>query len=138
MDTLQNKFSNFFDYELKEGSDQFINYKSGSKSRIHLKLKNGMVLPHESNEFEFDRIEYENKYKRRIERFNRVINDENIKKIFVRADDKVLNEKEKSRLESLLEKYGCKNFDIQYICYKEFKTENFTWQRDYIPWDTFF
>jgi hypothetical protein len=138
IDTLQNKFSNFFEYTLKEGTDNFINFKSGNKSRIQLKLNNGIVLPHESDEFDFDSTSYENKYKRRIERFNKLIGDKNIKKIFVRTDDKIISEKEKSQLKFELEKYGCKNFDIQYISYKMYKTDNFTWQRDYIPWNTFF
>jgi len=132
-DTLQNNFSNFFEYTLKEGSDNFINFESNLTSKIHLKLKNGMILPHESKGFEFDRIEYEEKYKRRIERFNKVVSDKNIKKIFVRADQNILSEK-KSQLQSELEKYGCKNFDILYITYNEFNTDNFTWQRDYVPW----
>lgn len=136
--TLQKKFSNFFEYQQNEGSDQFINFESGSKSRIHLKLSNGIVLPHESNQYEFDDIEYEKKYKRRIERFNKIVYDKMIKKNFVRADDKVLSEKEKEQLKIELEKYGCNNFDIIYICYKDFKTEKFTWERDYILWKNFF
>ena len=132
-DTLQNKFSNFFDYTLKQGSDNFINFESNHTSKIHLKLKNGMILPHESKGIRFDRIEYEEKYKRRIDRFNHIIGDKNIRKIFVRADQHSLSE-EKSHLKEELEKYGCKNFDILYITYNEFKTDNFTWQRDYIEW----
>ena len=132
-DTLQNNFSNFFEYTLKNGTDNFINFESNLTSRIHLKLTNGIILPHESKGFEFDRIEYEEKYKRRIERFNKVVSDKNIRKIFVRADQNILSE-EKSQLQTELDKYGCKNFDILYITYNEFKTDNFTWQRDYVPW----
>jgi len=137
-DSLQNNFSNFFEYELKEGSDLFMNFEYETKSRIHLKLKNGIILPHESNQFIFDRKEYENKYTRRIERFNKIVTDKMIRKIFVRADDKILNEKEKSQLEFEFKKYGCENFDIVYINYKMYNTNNFTWQRDYIPWTDFF
>jgi hypothetical protein len=134
VDTLQNNFSNFFEYELKKGSEQFFNFEYNLTSRIHLKLKNGIILPHESKQFEFDRIEYEEKYKRRIERFNKVVSDKNIRKIFVRADDNILSEEKKSQLKTELESYGCENFDIRYITYNEFKTDNFTWQRDYVPW----
>ena len=68
----------------------------------------------------------------------KIISNRTIKKIFIRSDDKVIKEEEKLRFKSELESYGCNNFDIQYICYKGFKTDNFTWQRDYIPWNTFF
>lgn len=135
INTLENKFSNFFEYTLKEGSNNFINFESNLTSRIHLKLKNGIILPHESNEFEFNKIYYEEKYKRRIKRFNKIISDENIRKIFVRADYNTLNQKEKSELQIALDKYCCNNFDILYITYNEFKIDNYTWQRDYIPWN---
>lgn len=138
VDTLQYKFSNFFKYELNEGTNNFINFESGLKSNIHIKLKNGIILPHESNEYEFNKKEYENKYNRRIERFNKIIMDEKIKKIFVRADDKFLSQKEKFQLKFEFENYGCINFDIMYINYKMYNTNNFSWKRDYIPWKDFF
>ena len=111
-DTLGNKFSNFFvDIKATKQGDNFAyfdgNFDEKIKSNIKIKLKNGMIFPHEAilEEFNFDK--YKEKYTRRIERFYKVCSDKNIKKIFIRTDNKKITEEDKKILKSSLDNYGC-------------------------------
>lgn len=135
-DTLDNRFSNFFEdiTQIKQ-SDNFMNFDENIKSNVKIKLKNGMIFPHEAilEEFNFDK--YKEKYMRRIERFNNICTNKNIKKIFIRADNKKITENNKIELKESLNKYGCVNYDIIFITYSDYPiVGEFTWQREYIDW----
>ncbi len=139
IDTIECNFSNFFDYTLKEkDGDNFINFDTKNKSNIHIKLSNNIILPHEADGKILDEIQYKLKYMRRIDRFNKLIQNEKIKKIFIRADKKPLKDCDKNKLIKTLEKKGCVNFEIKFISYDSYKTDNYTWQRDYIDWEKIF
>lgn len=134
--TLDNRFSNFFEdiTQIKQ-SDNFMNFDEKIKSNIKIKLKNGMIFPHEAilEEFNFDK--YKEKYTRRIERFYNVCTNKNIKKIFIRADNKKITEENKIKLRLSLDNYGCVNYDIIFINYNDYPiVGEFTWQREYIDW----
>ena len=74
-----------------------------------------------------------------IDRFKNVVRDEQIKKIFIRADEKPITPIQIEKLYKSLNIYGCKNYEIKFICYSNYKgIENFTWQRDYICWKELF
>ena len=143
---LENNFSNFFEnIKTQEQSDNFnksddsaLNLSENIKSRIKIRLSNGIVLPHESTETDFNYDDYKDKYQRRIDRFNNIVRDDKIKKIFIRSDDKKIKEENKYRLNDILQKYGCKNYEIIYINYSDYESVNFTWQREYIPWNNLF
>ena len=140
-ETIEKDFSIFFsNYTLKNQSENFINFDNPSyKSKIQIKLDNGIVLPHEAIDTFFDYNVYKEKYERRILRFKTVIRDKNIKKIFIRADEKKITEENKHMLINSLNKYGCLNYEIKFINYSEYICkENFTWKRDYIDWKNIF
>lgn len=146
-DTIEKDFSIFFEgYITKPQSNNFNNFdtidvSTGQiiKSKVQLKLSNNMILPHEALEDVFDDFVYTEKYKRRIDRFKNVVCDEQIKKIFIRTDEKPLTHIQIEGLYKSLNIYGCKNYEIRFICYSDYKcTENFTWQRDYICWKELF
>lgn len=135
IDTIECNFSNFFEYTLKHrDNDNFMNFETGTKSNIHIILNNNMVLPHEADGKNFDEILYKLKYMRRINRFNEIIRNEKIKKIFIRADEKEISNFDKHKLIETLKRKGCVNFEIKFISYKLYDTDTFTWQRDYIDW----
>lgn len=154
-ETLDNGFSNFFEnYQLIEQNDKFDKFDKFDnfdkfnnfdkfdndkiKSRVKIKLKNNMVLPHEAKNFDFDVSKYNDKYRRRIDRFNKVVNDKDIKKIFIRCDNKKIKDTEKELLIKSLNDYGCINYDIIFINYSDFIcVDEFTWKRDYIDWKVF-
>lgn len=136
-ESLDSKFSIFFDsYDIIEQSDNFDNFdKSNTKSRLKIKLKNNMILPHESEGFNFDKIKYEEKYQRRIKRFNDVVANKNIKKIFIRCDNKKIKQNDKEILTISLDNYGCVNYEIHFIPYFDYVcVGEFNWKRDYIDW----
>ena len=144
---IEKDFSIFFEgYSTKPQSNNFNNFDTVNvtdenpvKSRVQLKLSNGMILPHEAIEDVFDDLLYTEKYKRRIDRFRNVVRDEKIKKIFIRADEKHLTSNQKEKLYKSLDLYGCNNYEIRFICYSDYKcTGTFTWQRDYICWKELF
>jgi len=139
-DSLDSKFSIFFDnYDMIEQSDKFDNFDTNTKSRIKIKLRNSMILPHESDGFIFDKIKYEEKYRRRIKRFYDVVTDKNIKKIFIRCDNKKIKQSEKDMLYKSLNEYGCVSYEIRFISYSDYVcTGEFNWQRDYIDWNFIF
>lgn len=146
LDILQSKFSIFFEnYELIEQSDNFNKFdnfehsENNIKSRIKIKLSNNIILPHEANGFTFDEIGYKEKYMRRIKRFDAVISNENVKKIFIRCDNKKITDANKELLTKSLDNYGCVNYEIYYITYSDYVCNgDFTWKRDYIDWVTLF
>jgi len=136
-DVLDNNFSIFFsDYVLKNQSDNFDNFDSSNmKSKIKMILKNKIIFPHEAFDDIFDFDEFKKKYERRIKRFDNIVKDKNIKKIFVRADNTKISDIDKDKLCKSLEDYGCVNYEIKFINYSEYKLiGEFTWQRDYIDW----
>ena len=144
-DTLEKSFSNFFEnftefeqsdnYNNFDNIDNIDNIDNSIKSRIKIKLSNGIILPHEANEYSFDKYAYIEKYKRRIDRFVDIIRNNKIKKIFVRSDNKKITDKDKQKLESELKQYGCINYHIIFIDYSEYICkEKFNWKREYIDW----
>lgn len=137
-DVLDNEFSIFFrDYILKNQGDNFDSFGCKSKnikSKVKMILKNKIVFPHESINEHFDFDTFKEKYERRIKRFNNIVWDNNIKKIFVRADNTKISGSDKIKLEESLKKYGCVNYEIKFINYSDYVAENFTWKRDYIDW----
>ena len=137
-ETLEMSFSNFFEnYSfIKQGSNFFSETEPSKLSLIKLILSNGITMPHEMVDNIFNRTKYEDKYCRRIERFNKVVRDGLIHKVFVRADDKI-TEMEKLMLYSALDEYGALNYSIFFVNYSEHLNKiqsNFDWKRTYIDW----
>jgi hypothetical protein len=138
-DTLELFFSNFFEYKLIEQNMTFFNSTNPSElSLIKLKLSNGMVLPHEALGYTFNEKEYKEKYLRRIERFNKIVYDSTIHKVFVRGDDKI-TDKDKLMLFYALDTYGILNYSVKFISYSEYQdkiqSDKFDWKREYINWN---
>lgn len=142
-DILESRFAGFAtfeEYEIKYQSDNFDSFNvTGVKSRykmIHRKY--GFTLPHEYNNSSISIPEFEEKYSRRIARFNSIVLDATITKVFVRLDNGKDN-KSRNNLEEVLERYGVTNYKvIQVIAddYKDLipKEAPYSWQRHYIPW----
>ena len=144
-DVLENNFSIFFeDYVLKNQSnnfDKFVDFEDTDnvKSKIKMILKNKIIFPHEADEDIFDFEKFKEKYQRRIDRFNNIVRNNDIKKIFVRADNTNISESDKIKLDLCLKKYGCVNFEIQFITYSDYVCiGEFNWKRDYIDWTQLF
>jgi hypothetical protein len=138
-DTLELSFSNFFEYKLIEQNKTFFNSTNPSElSLVKLKLSNGMVLPHEAVGYTFNEKEYKEKYLRRIERFNKVVYDSSIHKVFVRGNDRI-TDKDKLMLYSALDKYGILNYSVKFISYSEYldkiDSDKFDWKREYVNWN---
>lgn len=142
-DVLDNNFSIFFEnFIFKNQSDNFDNFdkfdKFGSlemKSKVKMILNNKIVFPHEAFENIFDFEKFKEKYLRRINRFNSVVKNAHIKKIFVRADNSTISESDKIKLNKSLEDYGCINYEIKFINYSDYVCiGDFNWKRDYIDW----
>jgi calcineurin-like phosphoesterase family protein len=130
----------FFDNitQLKQ-SDNFMNFDENIISKIKLKLSNNIILPHEAIGDKFDFDKYKEKYVRRIDRFNKIVRDFNIKKIFVRADNKKIKEEEKKNLLKSLDNYGCVNYDLIFIDYSQYPVVGeFNWKREYMDWAKIF
>jgi hypothetical protein len=140
-DVIEKDFSIFFsNYKTKQQSDNFINFDTPEyKSKVQLKLENGIIMPHEAYEDIFNVDEYTKKYMRRIERFRNIIRNKNIKKIFIRTDEKKVIDINKEKLLRTLDNYGCVNYEVRFVSYSDYVCkENFTWQRDYIDWTKIF
>jgi hypothetical protein len=137
-ETLELSFSNFFkNFEIVSQNPNFFSENDiNQKSLCKLILSNKIVMPHECIGDNFDRKNYEQKYFRRIERFNRVVQDGSIHKVFVRSDDKI-TDRDKLILYSALDEYGVLNYSIIFINYSENISKiqsNFDWRRNYIDW----
>jgi hypothetical protein len=144
--TLEKDFSNFFEnfieskqsdnynnFDNIDNIDNIYNIDNSIKSKIKIKLNNGIILPHEANEYSFDKYAYIDKYKRRIDRFNDIVRNNKIKKIFIRSDNKKITDKDKQQLEYGLKQYGCINYHIIFIDYSDFQIKgDFNWKREYI------
>jgi hypothetical protein len=141
-ESLDDNFFNFFNNikQIKQitQNDNFMNFDENILSKIKLKLSNNIILPHEGilDTFNFDN--YKEKYLRRINRFKNIVQDNSIKKIFVRADTKKIKEEEINKLHDSLKKYGVVNYDTIFINYSEYHfnpiTNEFSWKREYINW----
>ena len=139
------EFAKFDSYIVKTQSDSFENFDMYSEKEkilsrrklIHSKYK--FTLPHEYINDTLNIEQFEDKYARRIDRFQTLVTDKSIKKIFVRlCGNKESKEvKNKMLLEECLFRYGCKNLEIVVINYNEYDSlipDEYRWQRDYIPW----
>lgn len=145
IDILDNNFNDIVKYDcylVKQQNPIFDYFDDANQTLKSLrKMKHNIYsieLPHEHEGVEIDIMEFEKKYSRRIERFNMIVKDVSIKKIFIRLG----NQKEKNKisiLEDVLSRYGCNNFQLQFINIDEYnslltKEDSFNWHRDYIPW----
>ena len=139
------EFAKFNSYIVKTQADNFENFNMNSEKEkvlsrrrlIHTKYK--FTLPHEYVNDTLNIEHFETRYARRIVRFQTLVTDSSIKKIFVRlSGNKESKEvKNKMYLEECLFRYGCKNFEVVVINYNNYDSlipNEFTWQRDYIPW----
>lgn len=138
-----NDFARFDLYTIKKQSlafeyfnkDASADIKSQCKM-IHKKYK--FILPHEYQGDYIDRLQFEEKYSRRITRFLEIGRYSKIHKVFVRLG--TLKEKKLiSKLEAVLDRLGIVNYEIKYIILEEWNKlipldTLFRWQRDYIPW----
>ena len=140
IETLDNKFSNFFDYEIKYQSLNFDNSESDVKSLKRLITRNKIIFPHEAVGYVIDEELFKEKYTRRIQRFTDVVKNDLIHKIFIRADNKPLNDERKLRLIESLDRFGVKNYEIKFICYDSYPVSgvDFNWKRSYINWKDIF
>lgn len=156
IDILGNKFAGFakFDqYNIKVQSSNFAIARqlaitdthteervASLKRLVHTKYK--FIAPHEFINNEIHIAEFESKYVRRIKRFELLVIDPTIQKIFVRLGTK--NEIDKKKIEKLelaLQTYGCQNFKLLMINMNKYdelipRDTVFDWHRDYIPWHT--
>ena len=141
------EFAKFDSYIVKTQADNFeyvntdvntdVEKVLSRRKLIHSKYK--FTLPHEYINDTLNIEQFETRYARRIDRFQRLVKDSSIKKIFVRlSGNKESKEvKNKMYLEECLFRYGCKNFEVVVINYNNYDSlipNEFTWQRDYIPW----
>jgi hypothetical protein len=138
-------FENFDNYIVKSQSDNFVNmdFEKVLSRRKMIHNKYNFILPHEYMNDTLDIDEFEKKYARRIVRFQTLVTDASIKKIFVRlcgnkeSREKTREVKNKVYLEECLARYGCVNFKVIIINYNDYESliqDKYTWQRDYIPW----
>jgi len=138
-------FENFDNYIVKSQSDNFVNmdFEKVLSRRKMIHNKYNFILPHEYMNDTLDIDEFEKKYARRIVRFQTLVTDASIKKIFVRlcgnkeSIEKTGEVKNKVYLEECLSMYGCVNFKVIIINYNDYESliqDKYTWQRDYIPW----
>jgi len=139
IESLDNNFSNFFDYEIKDQSSNFDNFekdlKSNLKSNLKLITRNKIIFPHEADGDKLDETLFIEKYTRRIIQFKSIVYDENIRKIFVRADNKKLDIKKQKILYESLERFGTKNYKIIFISYNDYPVYGaFDWKRSNINW----
>ena len=135
IETLDNKFSNFFDYEIKEQSSNFDNFEKDVKSNLRLITRNKIIFPHEADGDYIDETLFREKYTRRIKRFTEIISDENIRKIFIRADNKSLKDDKQRKLYESLERFGAKNYEIKFLSYDSYPVSGaFDWKRLFINW----
>jgi hypothetical protein len=108
------------------------------KRLVHFKYK--FIAPHEFVNDEINIAEFESKYDRRIKRFDLLVKDSTIPKVFVRLGNKAEIDKKKiEKLELALHSYGCQNFKLLMINANEYdelipRDAVFDWHRDYIPW----
>lgn len=142
-ETLDNNFSNFFDYELKSQSMNFDNVNDVNdvkiKSLKRIITKNKIIFPHEAINDYVDEDLYKEKYLRRIKRFTELVQNKNIFKIFVRCDNKKISENKKKDMIDSLNKFGAQNYNIKFISYDTYKiTGTFDWHRLYIDWECVF
>lgn len=135
LETLNNKFSNFFEYEIKDQSSNFDNSNINVKSLIRLITVNKIIFPHESVGDVLDKELFKEKYTRRIKRFEDIVKNENIFKIFIRTDNKKLTDDKKDKLIESLDRFGAKNYEIKFISYDSYPVcGEFDWKRLYINW----
>lgn len=135
IESLDNRFSNFFDYEIKGQSSNFDNFEKDVKSNLKLITKNKIIFPHEAENDYIDEEMFKNKYTRRIKRFESIVCDENIRKIFIRADNRKLTDDKKDNLNKSLERFGAKNYEIKFISYDDYPVSGtFDWKRLFINW----
>ena len=150
-DILESHFDSFLDvatnYDIREQSltnfdnfteDGYISCKS-QKKLVHKKYK--FTLPHEFQHDKLDMLEFKQKYSRRIARFNSIVLNSDIEKVFVRLEQPCKkNKKNKTdMLEKTLSRY-ITNFRIIHIFMDEYEhlipvDIPFQWQRYYIPWE---
>ena len=138
IETLDNRFSNFFDYEIKDQSDNFDNFdkvESNVRSGKRLITKNRIIFPHEADGDSLDENLFRDKYTRRINRFENIVCNEDKHKIFIRADNKKLTDDKKDKLIESLERFGAKNYEVKFISYDFYPVcDAFDWKRSNINW----
>jgi hypothetical protein len=137
-------FANFNSYQIKQHSIE--NFNSivnetlclDTSMKSHYKLyhpKYKITLPHEYVGDKIDIEQFETKYTRRIERLLSLLNNEDNEIVFIRLGNS--KEKEKIKELEIILQARCKcKFNILYINYDNYKTDRFTWFRDYIPWES--
>ena len=140
---LESNFQFFLDksyLEFNECSNKFPilddNWNDEYSENIILKHKlYNITFPHEIKKDNQNLDEFIEKYERRILRFNKVIEDSSIKKIFLRISNKN-NKVQEEKLFNLL-KIKATNFEIKFIeINKKDKFES--WKKDEINWIQFF
>ena len=77
--------------------------------------------------------QFETKYTRRIKRLLSLLDNMDNEIVFIRLGNSKEKEKIKE-LENILQARCICKFNILFINYDEYKTDNITWQRDYIQW----
>ncbi len=135
-------FEKFDKYQIKPQSQAMFNtnletsllldetMKSYNKL-YHLDYK--ITLPHEYVGNNINSRNFEEKYTRRVARLLSLLDNMDNEIIFIRLG----NNKEKTKIKELEKtlQARCKcKFNILFINYDDYKTDHFTWQRDYIPW----
>ena len=138
IETLDMKFSNFFDYEIKGQSSHFDNFdkvESNVRSQKRLITKNRIIFPHEAVGDYLDDNLFREKYTRRINRFTEIVCNEEKHKIFVRSDNKSLTDDKKDKLIESLERFGAKNYEVKFISYDVLPVYGaFDWKRSKLNW----
>jgi hypothetical protein len=113
----------------------FDNFDKDVKSNLKLITVNKIIFPHESVGDVLDETLFREKYTRRIKRFEDIVCNELIHKIFIRADNKSLTDDKKDKLIESLDRFGAKNYEIKFISYDSYPVCGaFDWKRSYIDW----
>lgn len=141
---LNSKFQYFFDKEYlvkDKESDKFPKIEDDWNDTVsnNVILRHSMyniVFPHEATikNYDEDIIKATEKYKRRIYRFMTIIDNDRIKKIFIRMTNKKENIKD---INDILKKY-VKNYEIRLIVidktirFSDWKKEEYDWKSVFI------
>jgi len=138
-----NDFAKFDSYTIKKQSLAFDYFNKDASADVKsqykmINKKYKFILPHEYQGDYIDRLQFEEKYSRRIKRFLEIGRNPALPKIFVRLGT-LEEQKLISQLKAALDGLGIVNYEIKYIVLEEWndlipKNMPFRWQRDYIPW----
>lgn len=135
-------FANFSTYQINPQSLEKFYSNTNDKLSLDINIKSHyklyhpiykLTLPHEFIGEDINISDFENKYTRRIDRLLSILDSEDNEIIFIRLGNSKEKEKIKELENIIKSRYKCK-FNILYVNYDDYNTNNYNWFRDYIPW----